>query len=483
MGCGPRLLQANSPQEPEKEISYESEAQSTIVIPKLEDKRNSFEYQTPARTIINNQHTEIILGEAELRGAKISYNSIDRKMQITGVAFMMNDKKEKMTEKSFSLVGTHKKNEATFILNEEDGTQGDKKLNIKAVAHCLSQTASSNSNCSQVAIDVYILFNKKYYTEQLELKKPEAPAQVNPSQSTETANPHTPAPPEQQEDEDQADNQQPEDSDGSLEGRFQGVTETVDLSALFSEPAHLVLYQKEAKPSEELVLNLDIQQTRNGEVRPVNQSIGFPDAGALRNSTSILQHQQTLNSKAFFELVSPGNKKHFATYEMAEMITRIGEVFNRQYTKKIYISNISTVGGGKLSPHASHQNGLDVDIGYPTDLANIKFPLVVRMATGEYFSKNYSIDKTYNLFKYLFSQRDIPVDRIFVDQKIRTALCNFAIAKNEFKSQAKEVVKDMFDNIQHVTGHGDHFHLRIKCSKYDPACRERIYRKMEACGQ
>ena len=35
MGCGPRLLQANSPQEPEKEISYESEAQSTIVIPKL----------------------------------------------------------------------------------------------------------------------------------------------------------------------------------------------------------------------------------------------------------------------------------------------------------------------------------------------------------------------------------------------------------------------------------------------------------------
>jgi penicillin-insensitive murein endopeptidase len=482
MGCGPRLLEANNPQEPEKEISYESEAKSTVIVPQL-DKRNNFEYQPPARSIINNQRTEIILGETELRGAKISYNSTDRKMQISGVAFMMNDKKEKVAEKAFSLVGTHKKNENTFILNEEDGTEGDKKLKIKAVAHCLTQTASSQANCNQVAVDVYILFNKKYYTEQLELKKPEAPAQVTPIQSTPTANTPALAPPEQHEDEDQADNQQPEESDGSIEGRFQGVAETVDLSALFSEPANLLLYQNAAKPSEKLVLNLDIQQTLDGELRPVNQATGFPDAGSLRNSTSVLQHQQALNSKAFFEVVSPSKNKHFATYEMAEIIARIGDTHNRQYEKKIYVSNFSAVGGGKLSPHASHQNGLDVDIGYPTDLANIKFPLVVRMATGEYFSKNYSIDKTYNLFKYLFSQKDIPVDRIFVDQKIRTSLCNFAIAKNEFKSDAREVVKEMFENIQHVTGHGDHFHLRIKCSKYDPACRGRIYRKMETCGQ
>jgi murein endopeptidase len=57
------------------------------------------------------------------------------------------------------------------------------------------------------------------------------------------------------------------------------------------------------------------------------------------------------------------------------------------------------------------------------------------------------------------------------------------MAKNEFESESKEVVKAMFENIQHVNGHGDHFHLRIKCSKFDPACRGRIYRKMETCGK
>ncbi|MBY0452585.1 MAG: penicillin-insensitive murein endopeptidase [Bdellovibrionaceae bacterium] len=39
----------------------------------------------------------------------------------------------------------------------------------------------------------------------------------------------------------------------------------------------------------------------------------------------------------------------------------------------------------------------------------------------------------------------------------------------------------MFSNIQHVSGHGDHFHVRIKCSKRDAGCRLRIYRKMPAC--
>lgn len=494
MGCGPKPNHANNP-EPEKEIKYESEAKPTVVIPKASET-NNIQYEAPPRTIINNERTPIILGEAELRGAKISYNSTDRKMQITGVAFMMNDKKEKMGEKSFSLTGIHKKEETTFTLSEEIGTEGDKKISLKAVAHCLAITASNNADCSQVAVDVYILFNNKYYTEQIELKKPVAQS----APSLPTPAPALPAP-DQHEDEDQVDTQQSEDTDGSIDGRFQGGAETVDLPALFSEPPKPPPPPREeevpspaatpnsgdstqaTKPPADRVLNPDLQQTRNGDVRPVNQAVGFPDAGSLRNSTSILLRQQALNTKAFFEVVAPDRKKHFATYEMAEMITRIGDQINREYSKKIYVANLSAAKGGKLSPHASHQNGLDVDLGYPSDTANLKFPLVVRIATGEYFSKNYSVDKTYSLFKYLFSQKDIAVDRIFVDQKIKKSLCNFALAKNEFKAEAKEAVKSMFENIQHVTGHGDHFHLRIKCSKYDPACRGRIYRKMETCGQ
>jgi murein endopeptidase len=495
MGCGPKSLNANSPQEPEKEINYESEAKPTVIIPQSSEQ-NNIEYQTLPKTIINNDHTPIFLGLAKLKNAKISYNSINRKMQITGIALLTNDKKEKIAEKSFTLIGTHKKEDTTFRLSEKPESSGDKKVNLKAVANCLAQTASSRLDCSQVVVDVYIKFNNKFYTEQIELKKSIAPIPpVLPTPAPKTSSP------EQNEDEDQVDTQQAEDTDGSIYGRFQGGAQTVDLAALFSEPQNPPNPPTEedappsasspnsgddtktSKPPVDRILSPDLQQTRNGEVRPINQAFGFPDSGTLRNSTSVLQRQQALNTKAFFEVVAPDRKKHFATYEMAELITRIGDQLNREYSKKIYVSNLSAAKGGKLSPHVSHQNGLDVDLGYPTDLAHLKFPLVVRMTTGEYFSKNYSIEKTYNLFKYLFSQKDILVDRIFVDQKIKTSLCKFAMAKNEFESESKEVVKAMFENIQHVNGHGDHFHLRIKCSKFDPACRGRIYRKMETCGK
>ncbi|MBY0555463.1 penicillin-insensitive murein endopeptidase [bacterium] len=512
-GCGPKgkPLQANAPAEPEKEIKYESEAKPTVVIP---PPQNNVQYQAPPTIITNTSNSakpiEIILGSVEIHNAKISYTSVDRKMKITGNIAMLNDNKEKMAEKTFSLTGTHTQEESNITLHDEIESSGDKKIAVKAIAHCLAVTARNNIDCSQVVIDVYILFNNKYYTEQLEIKRSQP--------STPPAIPEDPKPPVtppiQHEDEDQSETQQSEDGDDSIDGRYQGGAATVDLPVLFNVTAPVpapgqppatpasndssqapttpnsgdntqapVPPTAPAKPPQDRPLNPDLQQTQNGEVRPINQAIGFPDAGSLRNATSVLTRQEALNKKAFFEVVSPDRKKHFATYEMAEIITRIGEQLNRQYTKKLYVSNISAINGGKLNPHASHQNGLDVDLGYPSDMPNLKFPLVVRMSTGEFFTKNYSTEKTYNLFKYIFSQNDIVVDRIFIDAKIKKELCDFAVAKNEFQNEAKDVVRTMFENLQHVKGHGDHFHLRIKCSKYDPGCRSRIYRKMETCGK
>lgn len=527
-GCGPkgRPLQANTPAEPEKEIKYESEAKPTVVIP---PPQNNVQYQAPPTIITNTSNStkpiEIILGSAEIHNAKISYTSVDRKMQITGNVTMLNDQKEKMSEKTFTLTGTHNKEDSNITLHDEIESSGDKKIAVKAIAHCLAVTANNNIDCSQVVIDVYILFNDKYYTEQLEIKR---------SQPAKPEDPKPPVtPPTQHEDEDQSDAQQSEDGDDSIDGRYQGGAATVDLPALFDVTAPVPAPGQPpatpssgdntqaptvpnsgdstqakppvtnpnsgdntqtpttppmppappVKPPQDRPLNPDLQQTQNGDVRPINQAIGFPDSGLLRNATSVLTRQEALNKKAFFEVVSPDRKKHFATYEMAEIITRIGDQLNRQYTKKLYVSNLSAINGGKLNPHASHQNGLDVDLGYPSDVPNLKFPLVVRMSTGEFFTKNYSTEKTFNLFKYIFSQKDIQVDRIFIDEKIKKELCNFAIARNEFQTEAKDVVRTMFENLQHVTGHGDHFHLRIKCSKYDPGCRGRIYRKMETCGK
>lgn len=234
-------------------------------------------------------------------------------------------------------------------------------------------------------------------------------------------------------------------------------------------------------PQVDKILSPDLLQTREGLVRPYNQSLGFPDEGKLRNATSLITKQESLGNRAFFEVVAPDRKKHFATFEMAELVTRLGEHLNQQYTKKLYVSNSSLERGGPVNPHASHQIGIDIDLAYPTDLPNIKFPLVVSMSPRRFYTNNYSTEKTYKAFKYLFAQTDIVVDRVFVDQNIIDELCGYAKKNNELNGEDKDLVKNMFQNLQHVKGHGDHYHVRIKCSTFDPGCRGRVYRQMPAC--
>lgn len=469
-GCGPHSKsKINAPASPTQEIKYEGEiASPTVAIPKANDVK----YQSLPKKIINNSKIEIILGEAELENTKISYNSKERKMIITGQVIMMNDSKEKIAEKSFSLIGIHDEGQSLFKLKNEfeNETDSEKKLLVRAQANCLGSANDNEINCAHVVVDVFISYDNKYYTEQIEVNRT-APKSAPPIA--------TPAPaidmPIQNETEDQVNMQQSEGIDDSINGRYQGSAEIIDLEQLFSkeEPAT----KPKVKPT-----NPDLKQTQSGEIRPVNQAIGFPDSGRLRNSTSLLTRQLALKKKSFFEIVAPDRKTYYATYEMAELITKIGELLNKQYTKKLYVSNLSAINGGKLNPHLSHQNGLDADLAYPTNVPDIKFPLVVRMDNEAYFPKNYAIEKTYNLFKYLFSQKDIEIARIFIDKKIKKDLCSYAIEHKELQSEDRNIVQQMFENLQHVKGHGDHFHLRIKCSKSDPTCRSRVYKKIEGCN-
>jgi len=475
---------------PSKEIIYQDEiAKPTSLVPQASS--SEAQYQSSPKKIINIHKTEVFIGLAELKNTKVSYNSIEKKIIITGRILILSDTKNSnkqiLSEKDFSLLGFQEKNKIHYTLNDQlddlrEDSAIEKKITVKAEARCLG--AVENLNCNHIMVDLYFLYDKKYYTEQIEVNRIHTVLNdIPPSPPAEEVMP-PPALPLQNENEDQVDFQQTEDADGSIEGRYQGSAETIDLDKLF--------IKKDTLPHN-IALSPDLMQihpseiSEIGKIRPANQASGFPDKGYLHNATSILLRQETLSKKAYFVVVTPKRKKYFATYDMSELIMKIGNFLNTQYSKKLYISDLSAASGGKLffedkiSSHVSHQNGLDVDLGYPTDLPEIKFPLVVRRQSSDYFPKNYALEKTYNLFKFLFTQKDVEVARIFIDNKIKKDLCAYAISKNEQQSKDKEIIQHMFENLQHVDGHGDHFHLRIKCSKYDPLCRARIYKKVESC--
>ena len=172
---------------------------------------------------------------------------------------------------------------------------------------------------------------------------------------------------------------------------------------------------------------------------------------------------------------------------MSQIIVNLSQFLYKELDAfRLFVGNISARKGGLLNPHKSHQIGMDVDIAYPAataaDAEKNNFPVVVQQSSRKFNSNVYSTKKTFELFKYAFKQTEPPVDRIFADKLILQDLCKYAVQNKEFSGKDKDVVEKLFQNIEHVDGHGDHFHLRLKCTDAHPACRSKIYVKAKGCS-
>lgn len=127
-------------------------------------------------------------------------------------------------------------------------------------------------------------------------------------------------------------------------------------------------------------------------------------------------------------------------------------------TPPILIGHISNKEGGYLSPHQSHQNGLDVDIGY---VPNSSKPLDGFVEMNE---KNMDIEKTWHLiFSFLKGGR---VQYIFMKDSLQKLLYEHAREKEKVsKSYLDKIFQYPNGNseaiIKHTSGHGNHFHVRF----------------------
>ena len=125
----------------------------------------------------------------------------------------------------------------------------------------------------------------------------------------------------------------------------------------------------------------------------------------------------------------------------------------------VVIGDISLKRGGFIKPHKSHQNGMDVDVGYvPKD----------PRYTGRYFTVNESrldIARSFNLIKAFVDTGE--VEYIFVSYWVQRMLYRHAR-----KYLSKDELKTLFQYPRHRSvrvgmirdskGHHDHFHVRFR---------------------
>lgn len=231
--------------------------------------------------------------------------------------------------------------------------------------------------------------------------------------------------------------------------------------------------------TKEQVIDLNFKIDRSGNVIRHNQAFGSYSGGYLRNASSLKEQQDSFNQKHLYYFHDNG--RYYGTQEAVEIVQLMGKKIYQAERNKIYVSRIAAQRGGLIRPSKSHQNGLDIDIGYPTKSGKTKFPVVVASGGSKIISSDYSPAKTLELFKFLVTQKQYPVSRLFVDRHIIKNLCSYARETKQTENNQKAVIAKVFSILQHVDGHGNHFHLRLKCDSKRHKCLDVYYSKHSIC--
>jgi hypothetical protein len=207
------------------------------------------------------------------------------------------------------------------------------------------------------------------------------------------------------------------------------------------------------------------QSEAGGEVElhwdKTSESIGAPNGGSLR-------HARKLPAEG------PGwvcmSDRVYGTDETLLLLSWAMAEVERRFagTAPVVVGDISAEGGGKLSPHRSHQSGRDADIGYYL-LGNIPARKFERMN-----EQNFDAEKSWQLLENLLRTGEVMF--VFVDYELQPLLYQAALGNGWADStlagvfQYPEGKSARTGIVRHSSGHADHFHVRFRCPRTDAAC-------------
>lgn len=197
--------------------------------------------------------------------------------------------------------------------------------------------------------------------------------------------------------------------------------------------------------------------------RPSAQSVGLPTSGRLINGVHVGRGKG-------YRLRFPNAA--YTTPFVRKTLRRCARHVAARFpgTADILIGDASKPAGGFFPPHATHQSGRDVDLGYY--LAGNKQNKTLHRC-GAYqldYAKNWAL-----LRCMLLTGR---VVRIYMDRKIQKGYVDFL---KEKRGASDALLARMFGVaaetprsalVRHSDGHDTHLHIRFSCRNGDKRCEE-----------
>jgi penicillin-insensitive murein DD-endopeptidase len=197
-------------------------------------------------------------------------------------------------------------------------------------------------------------------------------------------------------------------------------------------------------------------------------AVGRPSAGALYGALKI-----PMKGKAIGVLPDHrGRNRNYATEALVKLLTAASTDLLKSDKRRVLVGDLSAKRGGKISGHASHQNGLDADLalfyvnakGKPVEAKK----MVALDDAGVSKNKKLSFDATttWRLVAGLLQHPEVQVQYIFLYEPLKVLLLE--AAKNDGASDALlEMAGTIVRQPSDSSLHDDHLHLRIYCPE-DP---------------
>lgn len=201
------------------------------------------------------------------------------------------------------------------------------------------------------------------------------------------------------------------------------------------------------------------------------QVIGYYSDGKLQNASSL-----PLDGVGFVHLFRERNR-NYGSRDLIEILETVALEFRNWNpdSERLQIGDISAKTGGTISGHASHQNGLDVDLAYFRKNHHEQ-PLSFTTGFDESFvsskgaiSSNFDTARSWKFLSLLIATGRI--ERIFVDSAIKREFCHYyhsgaTSTADDFNSDGTEMLR----HLRPLDHHDDHWHVRITCPADSPKC-------------
>jgi len=191
---------------------------------------------------------------------------------------------------------------------------------------------------------------------------------------------------------------------------------------------------------------------------------GFYSAGEILFAWNL-----KLEDVGYMRLFTERNRG-WGSREMITMVKKTASEMDEMFPMRdrLQVGDISAMGGGQITRHNSHQNGLDADLTYyrlngVEQLPDIFDEFSENMIVNGKISPNFDHQRNWELMKSLHWHGK--VQRIFADQLIKQELCRYAQAQKE-----DETYVEVLRSLRHVEDHSDHLHVRLFCPETAKNC-------------